>query len=565
MGLINRKDIPYRQIHLDFHTSPFIGEIGAEYNTEKFIETLKKAHVNSINLFTKCHHGMFYYPTKIGTMHPNLKFDLFGEQIRACKENGIRALAYTCVAWNEDWADRHPEWQVVNFDGILGDRNPFSNEYTSWRSLCISNKEYIHLLKEEFKEIYSLYKPQGYWIDIVLGKTCICPECKKQIKALGLDIQKLEDVKRHDRIAEINFCTEMYDYIKSIDDNLEIYFNTHPYELDDAEDLEISSTKKRKYFSFIDIESLPSDMWGYTHFPVAVNYVNKYEQDITMMNGKFHISWGDFGSIRNLEALEYECFRAVANGAKICIGDQLHPGGQLDTTVYARIGQVFESIEKKEPWLIGTKKKSEVAVVIPSKACSSNPQVGNLVEEGVYRVLSELHIPFDYVNFIDDISEYSLVILPDNVQLNREMASKLNEYYSKGGKLLVTGKSAVDKETNQFLLACIGCQFISESDYDVRYVRLIASAFEDIPHIDHVLYTKGFTIKTDKEVLAEIVLPYFNRTFDKFCSHRQTPPMLQASGEPAIVKNDRCVYISSPLFTDYVNNGYKVYRDILQK
>ena len=107
---MEKKGIPFRQIHLDFHTSPLIGDIGAEFDAEEFADTLKKAHVNSINLFTKCHHGMFYYPTAIGTMHPGLTFDLFGAQMQACREHEIRALAYTCVSWNEDWAARHPEY-----------------------------------------------------------------------------------------------------------------------------------------------------------------------------------------------------------------------------------------------------------------------------------------------------------------------------------------------------------------------------------------------------------------------------------------------------------------------
>ena len=82
------KELPYRQIHLDFHTSPYIKGIGENFDSREFIKTLKDAHVNSINLFAKCHHGMYYYPTKIGTMHPNLTFDLFGEQIKACKPSG---------------------------------------------------------------------------------------------------------------------------------------------------------------------------------------------------------------------------------------------------------------------------------------------------------------------------------------------------------------------------------------------------------------------------------------------------------------------------------------------
>ena len=81
--------IPYRQIHLDFHTSPEIPGIGAKFDPDEFIRTLREAHVNSINLFTKCHHGMYYYPSDLGTQHPGLNgFDLFGAQVKACREAG---------------------------------------------------------------------------------------------------------------------------------------------------------------------------------------------------------------------------------------------------------------------------------------------------------------------------------------------------------------------------------------------------------------------------------------------------------------------------------------------
>lgn len=41
--------IPYRQIHLDFHTSPYIEQIGEEFVREEFADILTKAHVNSMN------------------------------------------------------------------------------------------------------------------------------------------------------------------------------------------------------------------------------------------------------------------------------------------------------------------------------------------------------------------------------------------------------------------------------------------------------------------------------------------------------------------------------------
>ena len=43
--------------------------------------------------------------------------------------------------------------------------------------------------------------------------------------------------------------------------------------------------------------------------------------------GKFHTSWGDFHSFKNLAALQFECFRMIAMNAKCMIGDQLPPSG----------------------------------------------------------------------------------------------------------------------------------------------------------------------------------------------------------------------------------------------
>jgi hypothetical protein len=77
-------------------------------------------------------------------------------------------------------------------------------------------------------------------------------------------------------------------------------------------------------------------------------------------------------------------------------------------------------------------------------------------------------------------------------------------------------------------------------------------------------YIRGYTIKSDEKTLARIVPPYFNRTYDRFCSHRQTPPRLDASDEPAIIIGDGYIYTPLNLFTDYITNGYKVHKDIIR-
>lgn len=557
------KNLPFRQIHMDFHTSPFIPGVGEKFDAQDFVKTLKDAHVNSINLFAKCHHGMYYYPTRIGTMHPSLKFDLFGEQVKACKENGIRAVAYTCISWNEDWADRHPEWLCFTYDGLRGNKMPFENGHVKWNSICINNKDYRKVIKAELKEIYDSYKPAGFWIDIVVGYQCVCAVCQKEMKELGMDPADRSQVIRHDRMVEIEYCSDIYEYLKTIDEGLEVYFNSHPYDFDTAEDKSISSETKREFFSFIDIESLPSEEWGYNHFPMAANYVNKYDRQICMMNGKFHISWADFGTLRNEAALEYETCRALAYGATVCIGDQLHPSGRIDKAVYKRLGQIFSGIESKEAWCGNTRKVCDVGVFISSKE-NEKPNTAHLPEEGAYRILAELHIPFDYLNFDDDISKYKLLILPDQVQLNQELAGRINQFVKNGGKVLLTGKSGVDAEGGKFMLDFVKARFLGVSKYEDRYIRFSDDCFKELPQMDHMQYIRGYTIESEEKALAKVVPPYFNRTYDRFCSHRQTPPQLDVSDEPAIIIGEGYIYTSLNLFTDYITSGYKVHKDIVR-
>src|SRR5579875_2687678 len=61
-----------------------------------------------------------------------------------------------------------------------------------------------------------------------------------------------------------------------------------------------------KYSNHIEIESLPGGAWGYGFFEVAVRYLRNLGAETTGMTGRFHRSWGDFGSIRNQAALDYE-------------------------------------------------------------------------------------------------------------------------------------------------------------------------------------------------------------------------------------------------------------------
>ena len=558
------RNLPMRQIHLDFHTSPHIKGIGSQFNEDEFAATLSDAHVEWINLFAKCHHGMFYYQTDLGPLHPHLNFELLKKQISACRHKGIKVGVYTCVGWSEDQADKHPEWMEISAEGVIGVKKPFT--VPGWQKLCLNNKAFRQAMKDELKEEYDLFKPDGFWIDIIFQSRCLCKTCMPEMLEMKLNPQCPDDVAKHDKIVTLEFMSDIYKHIKSFAPEVQIYFNCHPYEMDMADDSAIAGKNKQALCDYIDIESLPSDAWGYSHFPIAVNYVNRHDKDINMMNGKFHTSWGDFGSLRNKQALEYECFRALANGAGLCVGDQLHPSGRLDPEVYKRIGEVFAQVKEREAWSAGTQKIAQIGVYnARASGLPSSEHTTGLIEEGVYRLLSELKYTFDFVDSTDEIAGYELLILPDQVPLNDETAKKINDYIKKGGKVIVTAASGL--KDGAFQIDGIGVKYTGPAKYTPRYMRISGEIFPGIQPMDYVMYEQGTEVTALEKttILAPIVNSYFNRDYFRFCSHRQTPPELTATDFAGITKNGNVAYIAQPLFTEYANSRCMICRDILNQ
>ena len=96
--------LAFRQIHLDFHTSEQIAGVADEFDARGFAETLRAAHVNSVTLFARCHHGMIYYDSKRDPerVHPGLGGkDLLRMQIDAGRAAGMDLEVAS--AWR-DWA-----------------------------------------------------------------------------------------------------------------------------------------------------------------------------------------------------------------------------------------------------------------------------------------------------------------------------------------------------------------------------------------------------------------------------------------------------------------------------
>ena len=144
------QNVTYRQVHLDFHTSEYITNIGSKFEKKQFQKMLKTVNVDSVTLFSKCHHGFNYHPTKIGKMHPNLSFNLLKEQIEACKEINVRTPVYISAGYDEFYIQNNPGVIAITKSGL----DPLM---IGFKRICL-NSTYLN------------YLSKGYWT--VIRKLC---------------------------------------------------------------------------------------------------------------------------------------------------------------------------------------------------------------------------------------------------------------------------------------------------------------------------------------------------------------------------------------------------------
>lgn len=550
-------ELLFRQVHLDFHTSPLIPGVGSDFNPEDFVGTLQEAEVNSINIFAKGHHGMSYYPTKVGEMHPNLKFDLLGGMIEACHRASIQTRAYLSIMWDMRSAERHAGWRVLNQEGSQIGASPLE---AGWMYIC-PNSPQGDYVEAQTEEIAKNYDADGLWFDIMVCPPggCFCPYCMAERERLGLDSTKLEDRYRQYELVLTRTMERLTAAVRRYKPSALIYFNGR---------LRIGEPFRRelKYFTQLEIESLPGGHWGYGYFALMARYCRNLGLDYLGMTARFHRSWGDFGTIRNQAALDFECFRMLANAGKCSIGDQLHPRGRLVKAVYQRIGNTYRSVKKKEPWCRGAKAVTEIG----SLSNATFIDTGHISDSdlGVTRMLGQLHEQFDILDRDSDFSPYRLIILPDDQRLDAALLAKVRGYLAGGGKLILSHQSGLDSKSDVFVLDEAGVDYLGLSPYQGNqgdYFHAGRALADDVPDMVHFSYGEGSVVKlkAGSEGGARIWKPYFDRDYLHFSSHAQTAWDMPVD-QTAVVERGSIFYLSFPVFRNYAKNGYAPHKTLVR-
>jgi hypothetical protein len=310
---------------------------------------------------------------------------------------------------------------------------------------------------------------------------------------------------------------------------------------------------------------LPGGHWGYPYFGVTARYARNMGVDYLGMTARFHRGWADFGTLRNQAALDYECFRMLAQAGKCSIGDQLHPRGRLLKAVYQTIGNTYRSVEEKEPWCQGAEAVTEIGFLATSHFFNAGELTQS--DKGTTNILSQLHYQFDVLDGESDFSRYKLIILPDYHRLDGALLGKAEDYLAKGGKLILSHESGLSPDGKEIVLKEAGVDYVGPSKNSGNrgdYIEITGEPREGIPDMIHFTYEIGseVTARPGTTVLARRWKPYFDRNYLHFSSHFQTP-YDQATKYVAASQQGNVIYIAFPVFEAYALNSYFAHKQLV--
>ena len=543
------KELRFRQVHLDFHTSPLIPGIGAKFDRRQWQDALKKAHADSITCFSSCHHGWSYHPTKVGKMHPGLDFNLLRAQMDACHEINVNVPIYLTGGVNNLAAEIHPEWREITAQGELGGwvSSPIR---PGFRKLCF-NTPYLDYLCCMIEEAVRLFPDaDGVFIDIISQSPCCCNWCMADMAKEGYDPENPDDRARFAKRTLMKYYRRVTAAARSLNPEMPVFHNSGNVTVGNREIL--------PYFSHLELESLPTGGWGYDHYPMSAAYCRKLDLDFLGMTGKFHTTWGEFGGFKHPNALRYECAAMLANGSKCSIGDQLHPSGNLDESTYELIGKAYEEVERKEPWCRHVRSAADVAILSntafhpgASRAGTASPPG----ETGASRLLLESHIHFDLLDREMSFDPYRVLVLADDIRISPELGKRLGDFLARGGKLILSGASVLkaDEDVPAFDLPM---EYAGVNPLFPDYIKAAPAFAPDFVKTPFVMYQPSHRIKVKSGTsLGEIYDPYFNRTYAHFSSHQHTPYKPEPSGFDAGIMTGGILYFAHPVFGLYAGYG----------
>ncbi len=403
--------------------------------------------------------------------NPHMRGDFTGTILARAKREGIRVIArFDFSKVHESIAAAHPDWLYA------GDRGPIN--YNGQVHVCVCSPYQQEHAIGILNEALSRYPVDGVFFNMfgfhasdysgVYHGICRCGNCVAKFRALhGAELPAKEDpadpIARTYAAFKRGTTAELFGRIRAA-------IKKHSEDLpvttwgDDGVDAYRSESN-----SAID---RPQPEWTYPSTDNSRTATGTWP-GTAASNTAVHFIDFPYRHVGVAPAL------TVARLA----GDLIAGGwvdwyvigtveGQEDRLAFEGIRDVFAFHKKHEARLTGTDPVADVALIKPA----ASGDAGAIAEyRGLFRMLSDSHIPFDVIQDLaldrpgteTRLTSYAAVVVPDARRLSDAGAGRLDGYATGGGRLLVTGLTGTldpaGDPRSTLALATLGVGSVGES------------------------------------------------------------------------------------------------------
>jgi len=567
----------FRRLLTDMHIPDWDPAFMASFNPAEYIGMAASADFQSIMQDANSFSGLCLWPSNVGPRHGALKGrDLFGETVQACRKHNLRVVIYYALIFDV-WAYQHyPDWRSQTEDG----RNHISTNMRNG-TLCI-NSPYAQYAQACLRELIGIYDIDGIFFDMTFWPTvCYCPHCKARFqkehgKSLPQKIEWSDPVWRAFQAARQAWLLEFAKAITATVKSVKPITVTHQYSSLTSDWRCGMPLQLREACDYVG-----GDFYGGpAEYSLACKLFTSLSPTAPF---EFHTSRTvlipDFATMKSQTELTISAFVATLHSAACLFIDAVKPDGRFNSAAYDVMGTINRLRKPYEPFLGGTL-QADVAVYFDRESMydpaitgitpTAVPRGGKTPHltavTGVARTLGEAHIPYALITNVtlDQLTAYRALILPDVLELTPAQAELIRAFVRKGGTLIATGTSSLDRLTAK------PPRFLLEDALGVRYRGMLGTSFTYLTPLadpekkvflpqEDLIYAGPMVqaeLLPDTEVLATVTLPWVapeEGTTDngRYSQIWSNPPARDPGKYPGITMHaygkGRAVWIAAPI------------------
>jgi hypothetical protein len=553
----------YRRLIVDYHFSDFVPGTLANADAGDTVAACAALGVDSVLVYAKDHWGHCYYATvDPAARHPNVPQDLFGQVLDGLRRRGIVGAAYFSVGWDEHAVRSHPGWAMRDARGAPIRRGaPDADRVTGrWTYLCI-NSPYRDAALGQIRELVARYDFPALFLDILFlnpaRQVCHCDHCR----ALW--------AREHADPLPATFTPEALRFA------VECLGRFHR----DVKAVIAASGKAIRTTHNFGLPYLDDDYVAFEVNPLGRNYLRDSAlakimraeaagREVELIGHRFNQDW-DF-TTKSGSLMRWEAATVLAHNCALMWVDQPNMDGSFDPQAAAAMRAAYAVVDDLAPHVSGSTPYAEIALLYASDSVALDPHE-ELDFVGAYRLLTELHWPFDVIAArsltVEELRRFRLLLIPNSRHLAPPAGAAVAAYVAGGGALLFTHETATaDLAGRPLPQPGFGLVRIAGPlPHAASFLKPVSAVPLGSTHL-RVTETLAFQPAHGAEVRATHVAPNIDVTREQWVSHNVAPG--QDTGRPAVVSGalgrGRYVYCAPRLFAETVRQGLPALRDFLE-